>query len=57
MTRPLSNDLRKGMVDGHWRRELPVGCGPIWRCGVVGGEVVATVPGDWFGGAGAGQDG
>src|SRR6476620_1761743 len=46
MTRPLSNDLRERVVAAG---ELPRGSCAVWRCGVLGGEVVAAFAGDRVG--------
>lgn len=52
MTRPLSR-ARRAISFG--RRELPVRCGTVWRCGFLSCEVVGAASGHRFGCAG--QDG
>src|SRR6476619_1700937 len=52
MTRPLSNDLRERVVAAIVGGEkLPLGGVAVWRCGIVGGEVVTTLSCDRLGGA------
>jgi hypothetical protein len=41
MTRPLSNDLRERVVAAVCGGES---CRAVWRCGILGGEVVAALP-------------